>query len=110
MDKRFRYMTRQNISYYKNRIKYGISKLTHTISDNMILFESYGGKKYNDSVRAIYEELLRDERYRSFYFVWAFRILPSIFSFWKIITRFLSAKEVGNTAATMQPPDSGLTM
>lgn len=73
MDKRFRYMTRQNLSYYKNRIKYGISKLTYTISDNMIMFESYGGKKYSDSVRAIYEELLRDERYRSFYFVWAFQ-------------------------------------
>ncbi len=73
MDKRLRYMIRQNISYYKNRLKFSITKLTSTVSDNMILFESYGGKGYNDSVRAIYEELLQDEQYRSFYFVWAFQ-------------------------------------
>lgn len=73
MDKRMRYMIKQNMSYYKNRLKYGLAKLSYTISDNMILFESYGGTGYNDSIRAIYEELLRDEQYRSFYFVWAFQ-------------------------------------
>lgn len=73
MDKRFYYMTRQTLSFIKNKLKYSVTKLTCTISDNMILFESYGGKSYNDSVRAIYEELLEDERYRSFYFVWAFQ-------------------------------------
>lgn len=72
MDKRFYYMFRQNLSFFKNKIKYRITKLTCTISDTFILFESYGGKKYSDSVRAIYEELLKDERYRSFYFIWAF--------------------------------------
>lgn len=73
MDKRFCYMTRQNLSFIKNKVKYCLTKLTCTISDNMILFESYGGTSYNDSVRTIYEELLQDERYRSFYFVWAFQ-------------------------------------
>lgn len=73
MDKRFCYMTRQNLSLSKNKMKYFFTKLTCTISDNMILFESYGGKSYSDSVRAIYEELLQDEQYRSFYFVWAFQ-------------------------------------
>lgn len=72
MDKRSRYMLKQNLSYYKNRIKYGITKLYSTVSDNIIVFESYGGKKATDSVRAIYDELQKDERYRSFYFVWAF--------------------------------------
>lgn len=73
MDKRLRYMIKQNMSYYKNRLKYSMTKLVYTISDTMILFESYGGKGYNDSVRAIYEALLEDEEYRSFYFVWAFQ-------------------------------------
>lgn len=72
MDKRSRYMLKQNLSYYNNRIKYGITKLHSTVSDNYIVFESYGGKKATDSVRAIYDELQKDERYRSFYFVWAF--------------------------------------
>lgn len=72
MDKRLRYMIKQNMSYYKNRLKYSMTRLVYTISDNMILFEAYGGKGYNDSVRAIYEALLEDERYRSFYFIWAF--------------------------------------
>lgn len=73
MDNRQRYMLRQNISYLKNRIRYGLTRMTSTISDNFIVFESYGGKGYNDSVRAIYEELLKHEEYRSYYFVWAFQ-------------------------------------
>ena len=73
MDKRLRYMAKQNMSYYKNRLRYRMTRLTCTISDNMIVFESYGGRGYNDSVRAVYEALLQDERYRSFYFVWAFQ-------------------------------------
>ena len=73
MDDRQRYMLRQNISYYKNRIRYDFTRMTSTISDNFIVFESYGGKGYNDSVRAIYEELLTHEEYRSYYFVWAFQ-------------------------------------
>lgn len=72
MNKQSRYMLRQNLSYYKNRIKYGITKLHSTVSDNYIVFESYGGKKATDSVRAIYDELQKDENFRSFYFVWAF--------------------------------------
>lgn len=73
MDQRKRYMLKQNLSYLKNSLKYLYTRKTSTISDTLILFESYGGTGYNDSVRAIYEELLSDEDYRSFYFVWAFQ-------------------------------------
>lgn len=72
MGNRFRYMIRQNLSYYKNRIFYSCHRYTATVSDDTIVFESYGGKTCADSVKAIYEELLEDDRYRSFYFVWAF--------------------------------------
>jgi CDP-glycerol glycerophosphotransferase len=65
-------MLKQNLSFYKNRIRYMTQSCFTSVSDNMIIFESYGGTRYADSVRAIYEELLKDERYRSFYFVWAF--------------------------------------
>lgn len=73
MNYRSRYMIKQNISFLKNRCRYIHYRHTTIINDNMILFESFGGTRYADSVRAIYEELISDERYRSFYFVWAFR-------------------------------------
>lgn len=72
MDQRKRYMLKQKMSYYKNRLRYNLIKMTSTISDYYIIFESYNGKKYSDSVRAIYEELLQDEDFRFFYFVWVF--------------------------------------
>ena len=72
MNTRTKYMLKQNLSCLKNRWLYSYRRMSTTISDNMILFECFGGTKYADSVRAIYEELLEDEQYRSFYFVWAF--------------------------------------
>ncbi len=72
MDSRFHYMAKQNMSYYKNKLRYQFTKLKCPISDDYILFESYGGKRYADSVRAVYETLLSDERFRSFTFIWAF--------------------------------------
>ncbi len=72
MSKKTRYMLKQNISFFKNRLRYNHYRLWASISDNIIVFESYGGSQYSDSVRAIYEELITDERFSSFYFVWAF--------------------------------------
>ena len=40
--------------------------------ERMILFVSFGGKKFDDSPRAIYEYMLRDKRFENFRFVWAF--------------------------------------
>ncbi len=40
--------------------------------ERMILFVSFGGKKYDDSPKAIYEYMLRDKRFEKFRFVWAF--------------------------------------
>ncbi|MBR2547998.1 MAG: CDP-glycerol glycerophosphotransferase family protein [Eubacterium sp.] len=39
--------------------------------DKMILFNSYGGKKYNDSPKEIYEYMLSDHRFDGYKFVWA---------------------------------------
>ncbi len=41
--------------------------------DRMILFVSFGGKKFDDSPRAIYEQMIGDARFQGFRFVWAFR-------------------------------------
>ena len=40
--------------------------------DKMVMFESYHGKRCGDSVRAIYEEMLKDDTFRDYTFVWAF--------------------------------------
>lgn len=39
--------------------------------DRLILFNSFGGKKYDDSPKAIYEEMRRDSRFSSYRLVWA---------------------------------------
>lgn len=40
--------------------------------DNLILFVSFGGRKYDDSPRSIYEEMLDDHRFDGYKLVWAF--------------------------------------
>ena len=42
-------------------------------TDNrLILFNSFGGKKYDDSPKEIYEAMRSDDRFRGYKFVWAF--------------------------------------
>lgn len=43
-----------------------------TIDEKLVLFNSYGGESYNDSSKVLYEAILKDERFSSFHFVWAF--------------------------------------
>ncbi len=40
--------------------------------DKLILFNSFAGRKYDDSPKAIYEVMRHDPRFKSFHFVWAF--------------------------------------
>lgn len=39
---------------------------------DLILFNSFGGKKYDDSPKAIYEMMLKDKRFKNYKLVWAF--------------------------------------
>lgn len=61
---------------YKIYYKFGslsINTLKFFIKpSNTILFVSYGGKKYDDSPKVIYEKILDDERFKDFELVWAF--------------------------------------
>ena len=41
--------------------------------DKMILFNSYGGKKYDDSPKTIFEYMIMDHRFDEYKLVWAFR-------------------------------------
>lgn len=40
--------------------------------ENLILFNSFGGKKYDDSPRELYEYMKKDPRFSEYHFVWAF--------------------------------------
>lgn len=42
------------------------------IDEKMILFVVYGGKRYDDSPRFIYEAMKKDNRFQEFKFIWAF--------------------------------------
>lgn len=50
-----------------------ILKLFVKKNDNVIIFVSFGGKKYDDSPKAIYEAIIEDSRYDDCNLVWAFR-------------------------------------
>ena len=43
------------------------------IDDKLVLFESFMGRKYACSPKAIYEYMLSDERFKDYKFVWAFK-------------------------------------
>ena len=40
--------------------------------DKLMLFNSYGGERYDDSSKVLYEAILKDERFSQYHFVWAF--------------------------------------
>ena len=47
--------------------------LTTKIDDNMIVFESFMGKKYVDSPKAIYEYMVNEKKYKNYKFIWFFK-------------------------------------
>ena len=72
MNERQKYKWKQDLSWLKNRIKFKINRIFFMTQDKMVMFESYHGKRCGDSVRAIYEEMLKDDTFRDYTFVWAF--------------------------------------
>ena len=47
--------------------------------EKLILFNSYGGQKYNDSPRVLFEAMKKDVRFHEYRYVWAF-LDPAAFS------------------------------
>ena len=61
------------IYYYTFSALINFIKIFVTPDDKLILFVSYGGRYYNESPRCIYEAMLKDDRYKGYKLVWAFR-------------------------------------
>lgn len=49
-----------------------IAGLFIRIDNSLILFNSFGGKKYNDSPKVLFEAMSRDNRFKDCHFIWAF--------------------------------------
>ena len=54
------------------RIKYLYFYFSNKIDNNIILFESYGGRSYSDSPKALYEYLINNKSYNNYKFIWCF--------------------------------------
>lgn len=61
-----------DIYYFIGSCTLNVLKYLIPCDSSLILFSSYSGKKYDDSPKAIYEQMLRDERFSKMKLVWAF--------------------------------------
>lgn len=61
-----------NFYFYLGSFFVSLLKLFVKTDPKLILFISFGGRKFDDSPKAIYERMIKDERYKSFKIVWAF--------------------------------------
>lgn len=60
------------IYYWVGTLLLGLIKYIVKPENNLILFISFGGKKFDDSPRIIYEAMINDERFNGYELVWAF--------------------------------------
>ena len=61
-----------SIYYYIGSLIINILKIFIKTEENIILFVSFGGKKFDDSPRVIYEKMINDSRFNKYTFIWAF--------------------------------------
>ncbi|MDD2409945.1 MAG: CDP-glycerol glycerophosphotransferase family protein [Bacilli bacterium] len=59
--------------FYKRKVSYLKYFRKNEVNNKIIIFEAYMGRSYACSPKAIYEEMLMDEKYKDFEFVWAFK-------------------------------------
>lgn len=61
-----------SLYYHVMNFFMSLLKLFVRTDHKLILFNSYGGRKYDDSPRAIYEKMTVDERFKGYHYIWAF--------------------------------------
>ena len=60
------------IYYWAGSLILNLIKFMVKPDDRLVLFISFGGKKFDDSPREIYDEMIKDNRFYNYEFVWAF--------------------------------------
>lgn len=58
--------------FIKNRLR-SFRYYFKKIDNKVILFESFMGRKYSDSPKAIYEYMLKNKKYKDYTFIWFFK-------------------------------------
>ncbi|WP_077153610.1 CDP-glycerol glycerophosphotransferase family protein [Bacteroides bouchesdurhonensis] len=61
-----------HVYYYAMSGLVNLYKLFLNADPKLILFVCYGGRRYSDSTRVIYEAMLKDERFKDYTIYWAF--------------------------------------
>lgn len=59
-----------SIYYYVLSALFRVLGLFVKIDKQLIIFNSFGGRKYDDSPKAIFEYMLQDDRFKDYKFVW----------------------------------------
>ena len=67
-----RWRARMLINNHRRRIYNKIKSQTPT-EPRTIIFESFMGRSYSDSPKAVYEWILNDKRFSNYHFIWALR-------------------------------------
>ena len=57
----------------KYKVVYKCYSITKKIDNKTIIFESFVGNKYACSPKAIYEEMIKDNKFKNFKFYWSFK-------------------------------------
>lgn len=63
--------------YLKRSLSYQKFYKKNKVEDNIIIFESYMGRSYACSPKAIYEEMISNPKYKDFKLIWAFKDVKS---------------------------------
>lgn len=61
-----------SLYFYLGSLALRVLKLFVRPEENLILFVSFGGRKFDDSPKAIYDQMIKDSRYDGYKIVWAF--------------------------------------
>lgn len=64
--------------FYFGTFALRVLKLFVRPDDKLILFISFGGRKFDDSPKAIYNQMIKDDRFNEYRLVWAFNS-PEVF-------------------------------
>ena len=85
----FRDLIRKLMNFYR-ALRFKIETVGTKVDDKMVIFSCFNGASYTCSPKAIYEYMLKDERFKDYTFIWAFKNT-------KKYKKLLNVTEDGNT-------------
>ena len=68
----FRKLIRK-ITYTYKYLFFSITKMKTKVDDKTVIFAAYGGKAYACSPKAIYEYMVKEDKYKDYKYIWAFK-------------------------------------